>query len=93
MVGVGWYPQPGPEAIEFTLMPGLRLRQVRYPDDEDAEPEDERPIIPFEDLDPATQAEVLKTRRVIKLVGWLAVGSIVLMIVLTIVAVLTLNGR
>jgi hypothetical protein len=65
---------------------GLRYKPL--PDDEEEELEDERPIIPFEDLDPATQAEVLKTRRFIKIVGWISIGSILFMIVLTVVAVL-----
>ena len=56
--------------------------------DEEVEEEEERPIVRFEDLDPATQAEVLKTRRFIKMVGWISIGSIAFMIVLTIVAVL-----
>ena len=68
------------------------LRYKPPVDDELEDEEEERPIIPFEDLDPATQAEVLKTRRVIKLVGWISIGSIVFMIVATIIAVVIKNA-
>ena len=63
------------------------LRYKPPPDDEQEDLEEERPIIPFEELDPATQAEVLKTRRFIKMVGWISIGAIGFMILLTIVAV------
>jgi hypothetical protein len=63
------------------------LRYKPPPDDELDDLEEERPIIPFEDLDPVTQAEVLKTRHFIKMVGWISIGAIGFMIMLTIVAV------
>ena len=55
-------------------------------------PWEERPYIPLEDLDEDTRREVIKTRRTIHLVGLVSIGSIVLMIVLTIVAVLLAYG-
>ena len=45
-------------------------------------------IIPLEELDEETRREVIKTRRVIKLVGFVSIGLIVLMAVFTIIAVL-----
>jgi len=72
------------------MMLGLRYKPL--PDEDDEELEEERPIIPFEDLDPATQAEVLKTRRFIKMVGWISIGGIAFMIVLTIVAVVLMSA-
>ena len=48
--------------------------------------------IPLEELDEATRREVIKTRRVIKLVGFVSIGLIVLMTVLTIIAVLLAYG-
>jgi hypothetical protein len=44
--------------------------------------------IPFEELDEETRREVIKTRRVIMLVGLGSIGLIVLLTVGTIVAVL-----
>jgi hypothetical protein len=54
--------------------------------------EEERRYIPLEELDEATRREVIKTRRVIKLVGLVSIGLIVLMTVFTIVAVLLAYG-
>jgi hypothetical protein len=45
-------------------------------------------FIPFEQLDEETRREVIKTRRVIMLVGFGSIGLIVLLTVGTIVAVL-----
>jgi hypothetical protein len=53
--------------------------------------EEER-YIPLEELDEETRREVIKTRRVIKLVGYVSIGLIVLMAVFTFVAVLLMYG-
>jgi hypothetical protein len=48
--------------------------------------------IPLEELDEATRREVIKTRRVIKLVGIVSIGLIALMTLFTIIAVLLVYG-
>ena len=48
--------------------------------------------IPLEELDEDTRREVIKTRRVIKLVGFVSIGLIVLMTLFTIIAVLLVNS-
>jgi hypothetical protein len=53
---------------------------------------EERRYIPLEELDEDTRREVIKTRRVIKLVGLVSIGLIVLMTVFTIIAVLLAYG-
>jgi hypothetical protein len=67
-------------------MIGFRAAKQRYDDDSD-EDDDLPPIIPFEDLSPELQLEVLRTRRFIKMVGWVSIGAIAFLIILTIVAV------
>ena len=53
---------------------------------------DEGRYIPLEELDEETRREVIKTRRVIRLVGLVSIGIIVMMIVFMIVAVLLVYG-
>jgi hypothetical protein len=53
---------------------------------------EERRYIPLEELDEDTRREVIKTRRVIKLVGLVSICLIVLMTVFTIIAVLLAYG-
>ena len=53
---------------------------------------DEGRYIPLEELDEETRREVIKTRRVIKLVGLISVSLIVLMAVFTFIAVLLAYG-
>lgn len=48
-------------------------------------PIDEYRPIPFEQLSPELQREVVKTKRVILAVGFVSIGLIVLMIVITVV--------
>ena len=59
----------------------------------DEVPWEERPFVALEDMDEDTRREVLKTRRAIKLVGLVSIGSIALMIVFTIIAVLLSYGE
>lgn len=56
------------------------------------EGEDEVRYIPLEELDEETRREVIKTKRVIYAVGYVSIGIIVLMMVLTIVAVALTYG-
>ena len=49
---------------------------------------DEGRSIPLEELDEETRREVIKTRRVIRLVGLVSIGILVMMIVFMIIAVL-----
>ncbi len=65
---------------------------VERSQDPDEIPWEERPYIPLEDLDEETRREVLKTRRVIRAVGFVSIGVIVFMIVITVVAVLLTYG-
>ena len=53
---------------------------------------DEGRYIPLEGLDEETRREVIKTRRVIKLVGIVSIGLIVLMALFTFIAVLLYYG-
>ena len=48
-------------------------------------PIDEYRPIPFEQLSPELQREVVKTKRVILAVGFVSIGLIALMIVITVV--------
>ncbi|MDQ2684033.1 MAG: hypothetical protein M3Y37_10950 [Chloroflexota bacterium] len=66
--------------------------RLRYSPPTDDEPEDERPIIPLDQLDEETRREVLKTRFVIKMVAFVSIGLIALMIVITVVAVALTYG-
>lgn len=48
---------------------------------------DERGPIPLDELDEETRQKVISTRRDIKIIGFVAIGFIVLMMVLTFVLV------
>ena len=60
-------------------MIGFRAARYQFEDESDEE-DDLPPIIPFEDLSPDLQREVLRTRRFIKLVGWVSIGGIAFLI-------------
>ena len=53
---------------------------------------DEGRYIPLEELDEETRGEVIKTRRVLNLVGIVSMGLIVVMAVFTIIPVLLVYG-
>ena len=55
-------------------------------------PYEDRPYVRLEDMDEDTRREVLKTRHAIKLIGLISIGSIALMVVVTIIAVLLTYG-